>query len=65
MKAQLTRRLEELRNELKTGRENQIDLEKQLGALKQKIVYISGAVKVLEEELERAESETETEIETS
>ena len=61
MKEQLTRRLEELRSELKTGRETEADMEQQLGALKQKIVYISGAVKVLEEELEKVRLETETE----
>ena len=56
MKAQLTSRLEELRSELETGKQAKIDLENQWNALQQKIIYISGAIKVLEEELEKIDS---------
>ena len=53
MKAQLMGRLEELRYELETGQKTQALLENQLVTLRRKIIYISGAVRVLEEELEK------------
>ncbi len=54
MREQLKNRLEELKSELDTGQKARVELEQQLTALQQKLIYISGAIKVLEEELDKA-----------
>ena len=61
MKAQLESRLAALKKELETGLHAKTDLERQLSNLQQKVIYISGAIKVLEEELEKAASPVEGE----
>ena len=54
MKEQLEARLAELKRELEAGVQTKTDLERQLSNLQHKIIYVGGAVKVLEEELEKA-----------
>jgi hypothetical protein len=49
MKDKLSRRLEALRAELKTGQEMEAELEGRLGQLRATLLRISGAIEVLEE----------------
>jgi uncharacterized coiled-coil protein SlyX len=51
MKAQLEKRLEQLRAELASGHKALADLETKQANLKSTLERISGAIKVLEEEL--------------
>ncbi len=51
MRAQLLRRLEELKKEFTEGRKRATELEQQQTTLHQSLLRISGAIQVLEEEL--------------
>ena len=55
MKAQLERRLAELRAEFEKGQEALADLDTQRDNLRQTLLRISGAIQVLEEEINRSE----------
>jgi chromosome segregation ATPase len=55
MKAQLERRLAELRAEFEKGQEALAGLDAQRDNLRQTLLRISGAIQVLEEELSRSE----------
>lgn len=48
-KEKLSRRLEVLRGELKTGQEMEAELEGRLGQLRATLLRINGAIQVLEE----------------
>ncbi len=54
MREQLQRRLEELKKEFRAGRVRMADLEEQQLTLQQTLLRISGAIQVLEEELNPA-----------
>jgi hypothetical protein len=56
MKEKLSRRLEALRAELKTGQEMEADLEGRLAQLRATLLRISGAIQVLEELLAQENS---------
>ncbi len=53
MKEQLEKRLAELKNELETGQKMLADLDAKRAELQQNMLRISGAIQVLEEELNR------------
>lgn len=57
MKHQLEQRLKELRAELEAGRKALAELENKEKNLKNTLLRISGAIKVLEEELSKESSE--------
>lgn len=59
MKARLEQRLEELKGELDQGQKMLTELDRQRMELEQKLLRISGAVQVLEEELAAASEEKE------
>jgi hypothetical protein len=52
MKEKLTRRLEELKSELQSGRQMEAELEGKLAQLRATLLRISGAIQVLEELLD-------------
>ncbi len=54
MQEQIQRRLEELRREFEAGQGRLRELEAQQAQLQQTVLRISGAIQVLEEELEKA-----------
>jgi hypothetical protein len=51
MRPQLEQRLKQLRAEFEAGRKKLADLEGQQASLRETLLRISGAIKVLEEEL--------------
>jgi len=53
MKAQLEKRLTELKAEYATGQKMLADLETRQANLRESLIRISGAIQVLEEELEK------------
>jgi hypothetical protein len=53
MKEQLEQRLTELKAELRNGRKMAADLQRQEVTLKETLLRISGAIQVIEEELEK------------
>jgi hypothetical protein len=57
MREQLQARLEELKNELETGRVRLRELERQESILRETLLRISGAIQVLEELLANEPSE--------
>jgi len=57
MKHQLEQRLKELRAELESGRKTLAELENKEKNLRNTLLRISGAIKVLEEELAKENSE--------
>jgi septal ring factor EnvC (AmiA/AmiB activator) len=57
MKQQLEQRLKELRAELESGRKTLAELENKEKNLRKTLLRISGAIKVLEEELAKESSE--------
>ncbi len=52
MKEKLTRRLEELKSELKSGQQMENELEGKLAQLRATLLRISGAIQVIEELLD-------------
>ncbi len=56
MREQLTKRLEKLRTEYDAGQKMLADLEAQAANLRSTLLRISGAIQVLEEELNEANS---------
>jgi hypothetical protein len=52
MKEKLTRRLEELKSELKSGQQMEAELEGKLAQLRTTLLRISGAIQVIEELLD-------------
>ena len=57
MKEKLEKRLEELKKEYQTGQKTLSDLQGQMNALRETLLRISGAIQVLEEEINGKESE--------
>lgn len=57
MKHQLEQRLNELRSEFESGQKALADLEHQQANLRSSLLRISGAIQVLEEELEKHNSD--------
>jgi predicted nucleic acid-binding Zn-ribbon protein len=55
VKDQLERRLQQLKREFESGQKALVELERQQADLRETLLRISGAVQVLEEELQRAE----------
>jgi uncharacterized coiled-coil DUF342 family protein len=51
MKDKLEKRLEQLKNEFVLGQKNLLEMESQVRSLKETLLRISGAIQVLEEEL--------------
>ena len=58
MKEKLSQRLDELKAELKVGQQMEAELEAKLVQLRTKLLRISGAIQVLEEELAKASGAT-------
>lgn len=54
MREQLERRLQELQKEFEAGQQALADLEAQQNNLRNTLLRISGAIQVLQEELEKA-----------
>ena len=65
MKEQLEQRLKTLRAEFETGQKSLADLESRQASLRETLLRISGAIQVLEEELNDAAQVTPDEAETS
>jgi predicted nuclease with TOPRIM domain len=63
MHQQLTARLEELRAEFERGQKRLQELETEAATVRNTLLRISGAVQVLEEELERYQQANGTETE--
>lgn len=61
MKEQLSKRLEELKEEFESGQKVMSELEIKQKNLKETMLRISGAIQVLEEELQKAQKPTEAE----
>ena len=62
MKAQLTKRLEDLKAEYEAGQNKLVEIEGQATSLRNTLLRISGAIQVLEEELakpDQADSSTD------
>ena len=59
MKAQLEKRLTDLKSEFEAGQQMLADLEKKRTELQNTLLRISGAMQVLEEELAKEEQVTE------
>ncbi len=59
MKEQLAKRLQELKNEFETGQKTLAELEAREANLRETLLRISGAIQVLEEELEKSEQKTD------
>ena len=59
MKEQLEKRLEELRAEFEKGQQNLANMRKEEAALENTLLRISGAIQVLEEELQKLDKEEE------
>jgi chromosome segregation ATPase len=57
MKAQLEKRLQELKTEFEAGQKMLADLEAKRANLQNTLLRITGAIQVLQEELARADSE--------
>jgi septal ring factor EnvC (AmiA/AmiB activator) len=57
MREQLEQRLQELRREFEGGQVRLAELEQKRTSLEQTLLRISGAIQVLEEELDRAAAE--------
>lgn len=57
MKEQLQKRLEELKNEYKSGEQMMQDLQQKQDNLKQTMLRIAGAIQVLEEEIAKEDKE--------
>ena len=57
MRARLEQRLAELRREYEAGQQALADLERQQTQLRDTMLRITGAIQVLEEELDRADGE--------
>ena len=55
MKAQLIKRLEDLKAEYETGQNKLVEFETQANNLRNALLRISGAIQVLEEELAKAD----------
>ncbi|MBD1846392.1 hypothetical protein H6F89_23805 [Cyanobacteria bacterium FACHB-63] len=55
MKEQLEQRMRSLRNEYATGQQALLELEAKQASLRDTLLRISGAIQVLEEELQKAE----------
>lgn len=55
MKAQLTKRLEDLKTEYEAGQNKLVEFETQAANLRNTLLRISGAIQVLEEELAKAD----------
>jgi len=55
MKEQLENRLRELRSEFESGQKTLSDLQYKEADLRQSLLRISGAIQVIEEELQKAE----------
>lgn len=56
MKERLEKRLDELKAEFEQGQKMLVDLESRQESLKHSLLRISGAIQVLEEELEKCKS---------
>lgn len=60
MKEQLEKRLQELRAEFESGQKSLADLEIKQANLRNTLLRISGAIQVLQEELEKESKSNET-----
>lgn len=58
MKEQLQRRLEELRAEFEKGKVTLQELDAKAASVREMMLRLSGAIQVLQEELERADAES-------
>jgi hypothetical protein len=65
MKEQIEQRLLELKNEFTVGQKTLADLEAREANLRETLLRISGAIQVLQEELDKSHPETSDEIESS
>ena len=59
MKEQIQERIEQLKNEYVTGQQKLMEVEAQTRTLREALFRISGAIQVLEEELQAEEKKTE------
>jgi hypothetical protein len=62
MREQLEKRLQELRAEFELGQEKLTELDTQMANLRNMLLRISGAIQVLEEELNKEEQQKLTEL---
>lgn len=58
MREQLERRLQELRTEFEAGQKAMAELESQQNNLRNTLLRISGAIQVLQEELEKVSAQS-------
>lgn len=58
MREQLERRLQELRSEFEAGQKAMSELETQQNNLRNTLLRISGAIQVLQEELDKVSTQT-------
>jgi predicted nucleic acid-binding Zn-ribbon protein len=65
MKEKLSKRLEELKAELKAGQQMEAELEAKLAHLRTTLLRISGAIQVLEEMLNHEAATLEAPLDTS
>jgi predicted nuclease with TOPRIM domain len=65
MKEQLEQRLESLKAEFEAGQKMLADLEAQEASLRQTLLRISGAIQVLGEELAKANSESNGQLQVA
>ncbi len=64
MKEQLEKRLAELKNEFEAGQKMMTELEKKQSSLRDTLLRISGAIQILEEEINRVNETLEPVQET-
>lgn len=57
MQEQLVQRLQELKTEFETGQKRLVELDAQRAGLRETLLRISGAIQVLEEELNKSNSQ--------
>ena len=65
MKEQLEKRLEELKTEFESGQKVLAELEAKEASLRETLLRISGAIQVIEEELEKTELSEESPFDES
>ena len=65
MKEQLEKRLEELKTEFESGQKVLAELEAKQANLRETLLRISGAIQVIEEELEKTELSEESPVDES